>query len=255
MNHTATGSLADVADAQRAARATINPGWWKILVSAVIAAMLAGFVPVWLGSEHHRFWPGGIVILFFGMLIAFQRLQRRHGTDAGGTRRGSWLSLAITVLVAVGVLIGALFAAALVIQQWLPLGTWSAYAVLAVTYFVLMVAYAFIAERVNWLTPAGQRTKKEARLDDLVAPTPALMLVAVLVLVKAMTVDRLAKILRVPESELSNHITQLASAQYVHTRADAKDAARQWVSLTDAGFDAYTTHLKALRAGSNAAPK
>ena len=41
MTNTTTGSLSDVADAQRAARASITPWWLRVLGSAAYGAVMA----------------------------------------------------------------------------------------------------------------------------------------------------------------------------------------------------------------------
>ena len=102
-------------------------------------------------------------------------------------------------------------------------------------------------ERIAAFQQSQVGTNIAGRFDELVATRPRLMLVAALGLVKSMRLDRLAKTLCMPASELSPHISELAGAQYVQIRGDAKDSLRQRISLSDAGFSAYTAHVQALR--------
>ena len=114
-NNTAAGSLSDVADAQRAARATITPWWLRFLSSAAIAVVMAGMVgPVW--SRDLMF---AIVAV---MLLAL--IQRRRGVDVlMGMPRLPWPTRVVAGYVATAVVFAALWLAGTIIQVlWLTPG-------------------------------------------------------------------------------------------------------------------------------------
>ena len=249
MDGAVTGSLADAADAQRAAWATITPWWQRVLFGAAGAALLAASMLIFF-----KHWPAGgaaavtrviILVLAIWLFLAY-RLSQRHRGVGKRRRRRRFSGRFLVIYIAAEGLGGA---AMLIGAWWLPGGNFQAFAFLFGLFFVLLTVLLYIVEKVevHIHTRAARRTTGAGRFDELIAPTTRLMVSAVLAVVP-MTLDRLARTLSTPESELTKHITELAGADYVHTSDVGKDPVRQWISLSDAGYAAYTGHVQALRA-------
>jgi hypothetical protein len=245
----ATGSLADVEQARRAALRARAPRWQRLVMTTWLAAL---FALVSGGSRVSSALLPGLAV-GVALLVALRMWQRHQGVHQLRKRRGH-LSRGIAGALAASIVVFAsVWTAALVIRYlFLPLGSPQAYAAVFVTMFVLWTAFTAVSEKIDFYrhVQAGASSGAEGRLDPVIELRGRLMACAVLAWVKSMRFDLLAKTLGMSEAELAQHISELADAQYVFIRADAKDPMRQWISLSDAGFAAYANHIRALRAAA-----
>jgi DNA-binding MarR family transcriptional regulator len=88
-----------------------------------------------------------------------------------------------------------------------------------------------------------------SRLDDLIHQPVRLSIVAALASARELEFGFVRDAVQVSDSLLSRYMGQLEEAGYVAVRKGyVGKRPRTWLSLTDAGREAYTAHIEALRA-------
>ena len=226
MNMNTAGSLSDVLETQRAARARISPWWLRILGSAAFVAVLALF----LGTEQTAATPWALTAAIMVIAAVWEFIEHGRGvsTDRGMARSGPLPARVIASYVATFAILGmSVFVSGVLRVSWLPHGGFQGYALVFVFLFVLWMAFLLVTEKIEAFRLSQVGIKSAARFDDLIATRTNLVLVAALALVKSIRLERLAKTLRMSASELTPVISDLADAQYVEVRGDAADPLRQ----------------------------
>jgi hypothetical protein len=117
-------------------------------------------------------------------------------------------------------------------------------------YFVLFTAFGLFVQRMLRQIFAGDHPHVAERFDEVIAARPRRML-STMVVSRWLRLDLLANTVGSAESELSEHISELTAAQYVHTKTDANDSG-PWVCLSNAGYAEYIGHICALESAAAA---